>query len=231
MRDIDATIITGQALVGTTVGYSQCPSDEYPSVSFQLANWDNEGPGNNAVTNYAGNRGTMRMDSHGGCQQFSTELRPLVNAEWHPRYGPMANRGADCNSAASCSGIMGNAAYGAKISQILDGTANTFCIGEILPECRGDVGFYRGSMWTSNRHSVHTFTNPPSNFDTCPPHTSGPCDNMNDYAVYTGFKSTHPGGVQFVLCDDSVRMISDGIDLATYHRLGERSDEQVVGDF
>jgi len=45
-----------------------------------------------------------------------------------------------------------------------------------------------------------------------------------------GFKSKHPGGVQFVLCDGLVRFISEAIDLLTYHRLGERADEQAAGD-
>ena len=231
-RHVGETIINGRELAGTTVSYSQCPTDEYPSVSRQPANWDNEGPGDIAVTNYSGNRGTMRTHGHGGCLQFSTELVPRINADNNPfGGGRVANSGSGCNTARSCSGIMGPGGFGAKLRQILDGTSNTFCMGEILPECRGDVNLYRHDMWSYNRHSVHALTNAPPNFDTCPPHTSGSCDNRNDFSVYSGFKSKHPGGVQFVLCDGSVRLISDGIDLLTYHRLGERADEQVVGDF
>ena len=39
------------------------------------------------------------------------------------------------------------------------------------------------------------------------------------------------GGINAALCEGSVRFISDGIDLEIYHRLGERADELVLGDF
>jgi len=171
------------------------------------------------------------LSLHGGCQQFITPLRVTMNQFTDPFGRPMANAWGDCMTAASCSGIIGNAGYGAKLSEILDGTSNTFAVGEILPECRDDVGIYACDMWSCNRHSTNTFANAPPNFDTCPPFHQGPCDQASNWPVSRGFKSKHPGGVQFVLCDGSVRLITDGIDLLTYHRLGERSDEQVVGDF
>jgi prepilin-type processing-associated H-X9-DG protein len=40
----------------------------------------------------------------------------------------------------------------------------------------------------------------------------------------------HTGGAQFVLCDGSVRFISQNIDYRTYQRLGDRRDGQVIGD-
>ena len=166
-----------------------------------------------AVTNYAGNRGVMRMDLHGGCQQFSGELRLLYNAHFlHPTFlGREANLWADCVTSHGCSGIMGNAGYGAKMSEIPDGTSNTLCVGEILPECRDDTQFY--------------------GFDTCPPFNQGPCDSAGDWPASRGFKSKHPGGVQFTLCDGSVRFITESIDMNTYWRMGDRADGYVVGDF
>ena len=44
-------------------------------------------------------------------------------------------------------------------------------------------------------------------------------------------RSAHPGGVQILLGDGSVRFISDNISLITWQSLGDRADGSVVGDF
>jgi prepilin-type N-terminal cleavage/methylation domain-containing protein/prepilin-type processing-associated H-X9-DG protein len=45
------------------------------------------------------------------------------------------------------------------------------------------------------------------------------------------FRSVHTGGVNFLLCDGSVRFIRDTIPLATYQALGSRAGGEVVGDY
>ena len=44
-----------------------------------------------------------------------------------------------------------------------------------------------------------------------------------------GFRSRHPGGVNFLLGDGSVRFLKDTIDTATFRALGTRSGGEVVG--
>jgi len=46
-----------------------------------------------------------------------------------------------------------------------------------------------------------------------------------------GFKSRHDGGAHFVLSDGSVKLLSENIDYATYQKLGDRRDDQTVGEF
>lgn len=46
-----------------------------------------------------------------------------------------------------------------------------------------------------------------------------------------GFKSLHTGGAQFLLCDGSVRFLSQNIDHNTYQMLGDRWDGFVLGEF
>jgi prepilin-type processing-associated H-X9-DG protein len=43
-----------------------------------------------------------------------------------------------------------------------------------------------------------------------------------------GFKSKHPGGAQFVLCDGSVQFLTESIAYDTYQRLGDRRDGNPV---
>jgi hypothetical protein len=45
------------------------------------------------------------------------------------------------------------------------------------------------------------------------------------------FRSDHVGGVQFVLCDGSVRFINQNIDQSVLSALGTRAGGDVVGDF
>ena len=46
-----------------------------------------------------------------------------------------------------------------------------------------------------------------------------------------GFSSWHVGGAQFLLCDGSVRFISENVDNTTYTNISRRSDGQTVGPF
>ena len=230
-RTVDQTLINGVKLAQINLSISRCPTDDFispfdqPDTDLLLA-----------MSSYAGNRGTM-IRQGGYCSQFSQEIRPLlhrVSQDFNPSVGRLANVWSDCVDEASCSGIMGNAGYGAKISEIKDGTSNTLAVGEILAECRGDTWTWPVSMWRYNSHVNNTLTNAPINFDSCPPHNNNPCGKTeppDTSLVEWGFKSKHPGGMNAGLCDGSARFVSDTIDLATWWRIGDRDDGQVLKDF
>ena len=46
-----------------------------------------------------------------------------------------------------------------------------------------------------------------------------------------GFESEHAGGSQFVLCDSSVRFLSENIDIEVYRNLGNREDGELLREF
>lgn len=65
-------------------------------------------------------------------------------------------------------------------------------------------------------------------------HTAPPNDRSCMYPsgrIMTTANSRHPGGVHIVLCDGSVRFVSDGIELATWRALGSRASSDIVGDY
>lgn len=53
----------------------------------------------------------------------------------------------------------------------------------------------------------------------------------NNTPHIVNYGSLHEGGTHFLLCDGSVRFVSENINYDTYHWLGERSDGQVVGEY
>ena len=58
-------------------------------------------------------------------------------------------------------------------------------------------------------------------------------DDQQQYTG-TGFKaarSNHPGGVNVLFGDGSVRSISNNVQLATWMALGTRAGGEVVGDY
>jgi len=227
---VSQVLIGGVKLEAVTVPYAKCPSDSSPAIAES-----EDGP--SAWTNYAGNRGTMVSSRHGSCLQFDGELRPLLNLETDPVLGTLANEWADCNSSKTCSGIMGNGGYGAKIREISDGTSKVFCVGEILPECRSDAVTpdtgeprYYSDMWSYSRMPSNTLTNAPINTDTCAPNdrSASSCDRVDSWQMSRGFKSRHPGGATFALCDGSVQFFNETMDLQAYQRLGDRADGEIV---
>lgn len=124
------------------------------------------------------------------------------------------------------SGVFGHMAWGASVAEITDGLSNTIAIGEIRPECswHGSGGWmYFNAMWFG--------TTCPMNYCNCPdnPGNAGcDCKAPGGWVCDMGFKSRHPGGAMFGLCDGSVRFVSETIDYEMYQRLGDRRDGRTV---
>ncbi len=49
--------------------------------------------------------------------------------------------------------------------------------------------------------------------------------------IATTANSQHTGGIQTVLCDGSVRFVSDSVDLRTWRSLGSINGGELLGEF
>jgi prepilin-type processing-associated H-X9-DG protein len=105
------------------------------------------------------------------------------------------------------------------IRDITDGTSNTFCAGE--------RGFSSGSgIWAGVTDNAH-----PDDALTDTSHLSRPNGG------WSSFSSRHAGGVHMLLCDGSVRFVTEkieskpGPEMGIYQKLGCKNDGQVIGDY
>jgi prepilin-type N-terminal cleavage/methylation domain-containing protein len=104
-----------------------------------------------------------------------------------------------------------------RLTDITDGTSNTFLIGEAL------VGKDYQNSWAHMDNTIATCAYPPNAKNPATGQDYPPDQWWNRYA----FTSAHPGGVQFAMADCSVRFISNAIDLTTFRAMSTRAGGEV----
>ncbi|MEQ8855748.1 DUF1559 domain-containing protein [Gimesia sp.] len=131
-----------------------------------------------------------------------------------------------------------------KIRDITDGTSNTMMVSELLvgseyrnygnvsgggllDDCSttASTNRYRGESWFKGDASIRW-----AYLTVFPPNHDLACRTFQEYANAPA-ASKHVGGVHILLCDGSVRFVSDNIHLGTWQNLGNKSDDNVLGEF
>ncbi len=170
------------------------------------------------LTCYKGNSGD-------GAFEPSPAQQPL--GFW--TYNPLIN----CYEGVDCFGIFWRYTYyrgGVKLREITDGTSKTLLIGEASPEDGNSAAWSSDGDWAVAGVAL--------NWDW---KTAGECIDgtgannpglRSCWPLIRGFRSYHPGGVQFALVDGSVRFLSDSIAHDTFRALSTKSSGEVIqGDY
>lgn len=134
---------------------------------------------------------------------------------------PAANRWG--NNHIPPRGVISRYGWSASFKDIPDGTSKTFAMGEVI------------GHWCINQdfpNQAFATTAHPINFKNDVYLDLGIIDYNRrqepiiwDWAI--AFRSMHPGGAHFLLCDASVRRIDESIEHTTYHAMASRAGEEV----
>jgi prepilin-type N-terminal cleavage/methylation domain-containing protein len=122
-----------------------------------------------------------------------------------------------------------------RLTDITDGTSNTFMVGENKYQQIATVGYgaYFGGTWASGYYfggGGPMYQNMAVTMDAINSSTLNPGRTDITHEVYTHtFGSNHEGGCFFVFADGSVHFVSQNMDLFTFQRLGNRADGYPVG--
>ncbi|VTR93621.1 Uncharacterized protein OS=Planctomyces brasiliensis (strain ATCC 49424 / DSM 5305 / JCM 21570 / NBRC 103401 / IFAM 1448) GN=Plabr_2514 PE=4 SV=1: N_methyl_2: SBP_bac_10 [Gemmata massiliana] len=107
-----------------------------------------------------------------------------------------------------------------NLTNITDGTSNTFLAGETDFKPRGVPSTEMGGIWGYG-YIGYSFGS-----------TAWPFNRHNNTStVYGAFRSEHTGGASFVFADGSVRFVPESIDNTTYQRLSTRAGGEVIPNF
>jgi prepilin-type N-terminal cleavage/methylation domain-containing protein/prepilin-type processing-associated H-X9-DG protein len=137
--------------------------------------------------------------------------------------------------------------FGARITDITDGTSNTMVMAEYLTGSA--TNSQHGTFWIDfsvGLSSLHTQLTPNSPApdglygttccSTCNlPAENLPCVALNDMehttTKFAAPRSRHPGGVNILLGDGSVHMVADNVDINVWRGLGTIAGGEVPGNY
>ena len=129
--------------------------------------------------------------------------------------------------------------YGASIAEISDGTSNTLAMMEMLqvPQPNGVSPVdRRARIWNDEPgcYQLSTRIAPNSSLPDIGQcrnaiELQAPCTNVADTLVYSlGSRSRHPGGVNTLLCDGSVRFVKNTVNLSSWQALGTMRGGELI---
>lgn len=204
-------------LVSEPVGFT-CPSNSFNFIKQNV----NESLGSDLITecDYAINTGDHACGGDFGVGADPTEGDP-------PKYPFCANTWESSGYGRGTHpvrGVSGRFGWAAKFRDINDGTSNTFAIGEVVGVFSITQNFgtqswaltslpinWRNEFYTSDQNNWATLSNP-------------------QWSDGLAFRSLHPGGAQFAMCDGSVSFVSESIDQATYMARSSRSAGELTNE-
>jgi prepilin-type processing-associated H-X9-DG protein len=122
-----------------------------------------------------------------------------------------------------------------KITDITDGTSNTLLASELLQSQDTGQHDIRGRIWNSIHAGTSFSTIYPPNSTVgdnvmgyCVPIAGAPCGSQSVTNAFSLARSRHSNGVNAVLCDGSVRFMTNSVTPTTWLWMGTRAGSEVI---
>jgi prepilin-type N-terminal cleavage/methylation domain-containing protein/prepilin-type processing-associated H-X9-DG protein len=187
-----------------TVSLQTAYNGGYLSVSIKtlFCPSDNANNSANLMTNRADLSGSIGLTNYKGVSG--------QNWAWTFVYAGTGRANGDTNGLADGDGIFfrGDGNKRTKLTDITDGTSNTFMVGEDIPL------YNQWCSWPYSNNAVGTCAVPP-NYQMPPAMAANPGNWPTTYS----FRSRHTNGLQFGYADGSVHFIQQAIDQPTYRAM------------
>jgi prepilin-type N-terminal cleavage/methylation domain-containing protein/prepilin-type processing-associated H-X9-DG protein len=201
------------------------------------------------ITSYQGNGGTasygvLKLYSTAAISDGQNDARDGTIYLWQYFNGNGPLNGAGSNNI--------DLRYIVRLTDVLDGTSNTFIFGEKAlydPDfdnfCKNSQNFLIDQSFWANPSGQDTIAGTEFPLNSSFKHLltllAGGCNDGENVsgtdpvscacdARTTNFSSAHIGGVNFAFCDGSVRFISQNISLVTLQALSTRAGNEVIAE-
>ena len=201
-----------------------CPSEKYAGPRNDQHPYNDPAEVENpfwmvATTCYKGNAGDSAFETSDDSPPFDSPPGYWSGNLQYPK--------SSCYNSIEGFGVLWRYSYfrgGVKLSDVTDGTTKTLLIGETSPEGNSSAAFSSDGDWA--------ITGVQLNFDWTKCEAcrdgSGSLNSGVCWPIMRGFRSDHPGGVQFAFVDGSVHFISDNINHPTLRALSTRARGEVL---
>jgi prepilin-type N-terminal cleavage/methylation domain-containing protein/prepilin-type processing-associated H-X9-DG protein len=112
-------------------------------------------------------------------------------------------------------GLFGRYPRGIGFAEVRDGLSKTLMAGEALPaQCSFHGAYHQNFPMAGTQIPINTFTD----------NSTTPLTKWWDAC---GFKSMHPGGINTLLADGSVRFTSDSVNYQVFNEIGTRDGAEI----
>lgn len=196
--DNDGDGFTNAMLQKMLIPTYSCPSMSPPSGTLG-------GAEQRAHCSYLFNAGTWDCQLYAYWPMYGLPEPPMFDGAIIPVYSPENSAGPQKNTAPT------------RMASILDGTSNTFLVGETDFKAKGVPSTEMGGVWAYG-YIGYTYGSAFHPFNK----------HDNTATVYGAFRSEHSGGCNFALVDGSVRFVSNSVNSSVYRAYATRAGNEVT---